>query len=174
MPIELSSPHPRARKPFRVGGRFVLIAFLAFLGVVIGVNTVMLTLALRSMPGVDTRSTYEVSQHFNETIARRDEQDARGWKTDLQVRREGDAAMLTATMTDRDGQPLTGLSVTVRMRHPATTARDRAADLAERAPGLYEARLERIADGSWRLDVEARRAGEEVFLSHGRVMLRER
>lgn len=165
---------PRPRRPFELTGRMVAAMLVLFFGVIVSVNATIMTVALRTMPGVETRSAYEDSQHFNEAIARQQERDARGWKAVATLARQGDGAMLGVALADRLGQPLSGFTATARLRHPATAARDHDVTLSERQPGRYEARFDRIDAGSWILELRARRGEEVVFVSRSRITLPER
>lgn len=165
---------PRSRRPFELTGWMVAAMLVLFFGVIVSVNATILTVALRTMPGVETKSAYETSQHFNEEIARQHERDARGWKAVATLARQGEGASLGATLADRAGQPLSGFTVTGRLRHPATSARDHAVALNERQPGHYEANVERIEAGSWILEWQAKRGEEVVFVSRSRVTLPEK
>jgi len=164
----------RPRRPFKLTGGMVAAMLVLFFGVIVSVNATILTVALRTMPGVETKSAYETSQHFNEEIARQHERDARGWKAVANLSRQGEGATLGVTLADRLGQPLSGLSATARLRHPATSARDHMATLNERQPGRYEATVERAEAGSWILELQTRRGEEVVFVSRSRIILPER
>ncbi|MCV9936979.1 FixH family protein [Boseaceae bacterium BT-24-1] len=173
MPYE--NPAPAApRRPFQLTGGMVAAMLILFFGVIVSVNATILTMALRTMPGVETRSAYEASQHFNEEIARQYERDARGWSAATTLARQGEGATLTVTLVDRSGGPLGGLATSAHLRHPATAARDHDLRLSESRPGRYEARIETIEAGSWILELQAKRGEEVVFVSRSRVSLRER
>lgn len=165
---------PRPRRSFQLTGGMVAAMLVLFFGVIVSVNATILTVALRTMPGVETRSAYETSQHFNEEIARQHERDARGWKATATLARQGEGATLGVTLADRLGQPLSGFTATARLRHPATSARDHAIALSERQPGRYDANIDRIEAGSWLLELQARRGEEVVFISRSRITLPER
>ena len=165
---------PSPRRPFELTGRMVAAMLVLFFGVIVSVNATIMTVALRTMPGVETRSAYETSQHFNEEIARQHERDARGWKAAATLARQGEGATLGVTLADRLGQPLSGFAATARLRHPATSARDHAVTLSEREPGRYEANIERVEAGSWILELQARRGEEIVFVSRSRITLPEK
>lgn len=164
---------PRPRRPFKLTGGMVAAMLVLFFGVIVSVNATILTVALRTMPGVETRSAYETSQHFNEEIARQHARDARGWKAAVALARQGEGAALGVTLVDRAGRPLSGFTATARLRHPATSARDHAVTLNERQPGRYEADLDRVEAGSWILELQAKRGEEVVFVSRSRIILPE-
>lgn len=173
MPIDLPAEPLRARRPFTLTGRMVLLALLGFFAVVAGVNAIMMTAAIRTMPGVDVRSAYETSQNFNGEIARMHAQNERGWQAQAQVlRREGGAAV-TLTLRDHVGVPVTGLSIEARLQHPASRQNDREATLTETAPGLYAASMADVHRGAWTLAIEAKRDGAAMFQSRSRLLLTE-
>jgi len=165
---------PRPRRPFKLTGGMVAAMLVLFFGVIVSVNATILTVALRTMPGIETRSAYEDSQHFNEEITRQHARDARGWKASATVARQGEGATLGVTLADRLGTPLSGFTTTARLRHPATAARDLAVALNEREPGRYDAVVDRIEDGRWVLELQARRGEEVVFVSRSRITLPEK
>lgn len=165
---------PRPRRRFELTGGMVAAMLVLFFGVIVSVNATILTLALRTMPGVETKSTYETSQHFNEEIARQHARDARGWKAEATLARQGDGATLGVTLADSLGQPLSGFTAAARLRHPATAQRDHNTALSERQPGRYEARFDHIEAGAWILELQARRGDEVVFVSRSRIILPEK
>jgi len=173
MPYDTTSAPP-PRRPFVLTGRMVAAMLVLFFGVIISVNATIMTVALRTMPGVETRSAYEDSQQFNAEIARQHERDARGWSAAATLFRQGEGAALTVTLADRLNHPLAGFTTTARLRHPATSARDHELALTEPAPGRYEARFDHIESGAWILELQARRGEEVVFLSRSRVTLGEK
>ncbi|MGE7468762.1 FixH family protein [Bosea sp. NPDC003192] len=162
------------RRPFQLTGGMVAAMLILFFGVIVSVNATIMTMALRTMPGVETRSAYEKSQHFNEEIARQHERDARGWSAAATIIRQGEGATLAVTLADRNGGALAGFVTSARLRHPATSARDRELMLSESRPGRYETRFDRIEAGSWILELQAKRGEEVVFVSRSRVTLAER
>ena len=49
----------------------VLLALLGFFGTVIAVNVVMMTLAISTMPGMETESPYKAGINYNTEIGAR-------------------------------------------------------------------------------------------------------
>lgn len=174
MPIDLTAPvPPRQTQPFRLTGRMVLASMLGFFAVVAGANAVMMTAAIRTMPGVDVKSAYETSQRFNDEIARMREQSARGWNVDAALRQDGANTLIAVSFLDRLGVPVTGLAVEAKLQHPATRAQDRDERLAEQTPGHYAARLPALHAGAWTLAITATRDGAAVFDTRSRVILKD-
>jgi nitrogen fixation protein FixH len=160
------SAHPRT-----ITGRTVLIAIVAFFGVVLGANLTMLKLAIDSMPGTEVDSAYRASLAFNHEIGAAREQAARGWQVTAHVERDGaGAGRVQVEARDRSGAPLTGLAFTARLSHPADKRADRTVALAETSGGTYRARFDELAAGQWDLVLEGGRDGAR-FVSRNRVVL---
>lgn len=172
MPIELPASSRQEPKPPRaVTGGQVLVALIAFFTVIIGVNMVMMTLAIRTMPGIEVRSAYEASQRFNRELEAIVEQDQRGWQVDVATGalRHG---KLAVDVRDKAGAALAGLDVQVRLERPTDARMDRRLTLVAIGDGRYEAAVPDLARGQWLVTVEIREAGERRFLSQRRIELR--
>ncbi len=173
MPIELPAGPAEPRRPFEVTGLLVLASLVGFFLVVAGVNATMMTMAIRTMPGLDAKSAYETSQRFNGEFQRMRAQDGRGWSAEGDVRRVDGGVRIALSMRDRLGAPVTGLRVSVVLEHPATHGLDRAALLTEEAPGLYGIALGEVHAGRWGLGITALQGEETVFVSQNRIALKD-
>lgn len=171
MPFEPAAPVARA--PRQITGRFVLIAFVAFFGTVALVNGIMMTLAIRTMPGLDARNGYDASQRYNGEIAAMRDQTARGWRADVTLKLAGRAAPVTVELKDASGKVLSGLGLSARLSHPADRKIDHLIDLKETAPGRYSAAFPDVTRGAWDVIIEARRGDERLYTSRNRVFLTE-
>lgn len=174
MPIDLTPAQEPPRKEWVITGRFVLVALVLFFVVIAAVNAVMMTMAIRTFPGIDARNGYEVSQRFNKEIAAARAQSERGWDGQAVLERVGgDAAQMRLALTTRDAQPISGLAVEVRLKHPSDRRLDHVLTLNELAPGRYEAATKGLASGAWGLDIEARNGAETVYRLTSRVTLKD-
>ena len=160
------------RDPKELTGRFVLLCFLGFFGVVAAMNVVLIRAATTTFGGVETASSYKAGLAFSREIAAARAQEARHWAVDANlVRSSGDAALLSVTVRDRHGAAPAGITLTGRLAHPADARRDRTIAVREFAPGVFTGNVE--ADpGQWNLVVEVAREGERLFRSKSRVILR--
>jgi nitrogen fixation protein FixH len=155
-----------------LAGRTVLWSLLGFFGVVIGANVVMTTLAIRTMPGLEVDSPYIAGLKYNAEIAAAREQAARGWQVASHVERDPDGhAVVTVEARDRNGQPLTGLAMSVRLARPADKWADRIVALTERGSGFYRGEAVAVVAGAWDVEIEADRGAERMFRSKNRVTL---
>src|SRR5579862_5008109 len=94
-----------------ITGRFVLIAVVSFFAIVIGVNAVMMRLAIATLPGTEVDSAYGASLAYQKEIQAAHEQNARHWKIDAHVDRQASGqATLSINAMDAAGTPLTGLA----------------------------------------------------------------
>ena len=79
----------QAQPPKPLTGRMVLFMMVAFFGVVIGVNLIMMRLAIQTLPGTEVDSAYSASLAYEKEIATARAQSARNWKVDAHVERTG-------------------------------------------------------------------------------------
>lgn len=156
----------------RITGRSVLIAFIAFFGVVGAVNAIMIRAATSTFSGVETESAYQVGLAFNNELAEVARQDARHWRVDAELVRQGPgAADLIVRIRDGQNAPPAATELAVRLAHPADARRDRRVELTEAAAGTFKGRIE-AEPGQWDLYIDARHDGEAMFRSKSRLTLR--
>lgn len=129
----------------RFTGRAMLAAMLAFFGVIIGVNALMLVLAVNSFGGLVVDNSYVASQNFDRDIAAARAQPIHGWTLGIAAGR----GMVAVDMRGAEGAPLRGLSPVFAATRPTHGRGAVEAALTESAPGLYTAVLP-LAPGRWR------------------------
>ena len=66
--------------------RWIPWAFVAFFGVVLAVNAVMIWVAFVTWPGLETTSAYQKGLAYNRTLAASQAQEALGWRVDVEWR----------------------------------------------------------------------------------------
>ena len=153
-------------------GRKVLFMLVAFFGVVIGVNLVMMKFAIQTLPGTEVDSAYSASLAYEKEIVAAHDQDVRKWHVDAQVQRGADgAAMLRIEARDDNGRPLSGLTFQGRFERPTDRRADQAVTLAETGVGIYSGNAALLAPGQWDLVLQGDRAEQRMFLSKNRVLL---
>ena len=155
-----------------ITGRMVFFMMVAFFGVVIGVNLVMMRFAIQTLPGTEVESAYSASLAYEKEIATARDQSARNWRVDARVERSGQGgATLQVEVRDNAGRPMTGLTFQGRFERPTDRRADRPVELAETGIGIYRGNAEAIAAGQWDLVLEGAAAGQRLFLSKNRVLL---
>jgi nitrogen fixation protein FixH len=150
----------------------VLLALLAFFGVVIGVNGVMIALAIGTMPGLENEKPYQAGVAYNAEIEAARAQAGRRWTVASHVTRDAlGRATVRVDARDANGATVGGLTVTARLMRPADQRGDRGIALGERGPGTYEGEATGVAAGAWDVEIEASRASERLFRSHNRIVM---
>ena len=144
-----------ATKPFRLTGWHVLGMFVLFFGTDIAINTVFIVKAVRTFPGEVAGEPYEAGVAFNKTLAERAVESRLGWAAKVeQITPAGHGEAIIVRWADKDGRPLTRLSVTGDIKRPATERQNVSLQFAETEPGLYRA-VASAAPGAWDLSVTA-------------------
>jgi nitrogen fixation protein FixH len=153
----------------RLTGRAVLLYVLAFFGVVIAVNLVMMKLAIDTMPGLEVESSYRAGNAYNAAIAAAKDQLARRWRVEGHLERGADGR---AFLEVDGGAPITGLLLSAQIERPTDKRADRSVTLTERGSGIYRGEAENLAPGQWDVVLEAEKGSERLFRSKNRVKLR--
>ncbi len=158
------------RRP--VTGRTVLVCVLGFFGVVIGVNAIMITLAVSTMPGLEIEKPYQAGLGYNAEIETARAQAARSWSVFGHIDRSaGGGAAVKVEARDATGAPVGGLAVSVKLMRPTDGRADRSIHLGEREKGTYLGAAASVAPGVWDVEIDADRGPERVFLSKNRITL---
>ncbi|MBX6425921.1 MAG: FixH family protein [Variibacter sp.] len=153
-------------------GRAVLIWLLAFFGVVIGANAVLIEAAISTFGGVETASAYKAGLAFNGELAAAQRQQALRWTVTGHAERAADgAAVVELRVATAEGVPPAGVTAKATLAHPADARFDRSVDVAEVAPGVFRGAAA-VQAGQWDLVIDLFRGEERVFRSRNRVMLR--
>ena len=90
-------------------------ALAASMGVVVAVNVAMVSFALHTFPGQAGSDGFDLSNHYDEVLARVQQEQALGW--DVRVL-PGDAGHPVLVLADRSGAPLRGAQVEATAERP--------------------------------------------------------
>jgi len=163
---------PSISKPRQLTGKVVLAMLVTFFGVVFGVNALMMTLAIKTLPGTEVDSAYAASLAYESEIAAARDQDKRGWRVDAHVERKPDGqAALRVEARDKAGLPLAGMKFFGRLERPSDKRFDREIVLAEVGAGVYRGDASGVLPGRWELVLEGDQDGIRMFLSKNRLEL---
>jgi nitrogen fixation protein FixH len=154
---------PGKKRPRELTGRMVLVCFLAFFGVVFGVNGVMVHEALSTFSGVETESSYQAGQMFEHDVAMAKAQDEQHWQIDAKVTHAADGNAHLDVLTRMDA--------TATFERPTDRRLDRRVAVSESAPGHFSGSAA-ISPGQWDLIIELSRQGNRLFRSKNRVVIR--
>jgi nitrogen fixation protein FixH len=146
---------------------------VAFFAVVFTANGVMMKFAIQTMSGTEVDSSYRAGMTFNAEAQAARRQDERAWQVSGHAARNADGgAVVRVEARDKAGLPLTGLTFSAALERPTDKRADRHIALAELQTGLYGGKAADVAPGQWDLVLEADRAGERLFFSKTRVLLK--
>jgi nitrogen fixation protein FixH len=170
---ELPSPlREGRRRPRELTGRMVLVGLLAFFGVVVGANGMLVHKALSTFGGVETDSSYRAGQLFERDVAMAKTQDAQHWQVEAQVTPAADgSALLDIVARDEAGLAVAGIAATATFERPTDRRLDRSVAVSEDKPGHFRGSAA-ISPGQWDLVIELSRQGERQFRSKNRIVLR--
>jgi len=156
----------------KLTGRGVLLWLCGFFGVIFAMNLYFIMVSSRTFRGEDEQKPYLQGMAFNQTLARRAEQQALGWKAVITATRLGDGHVrIEITARDRTGRPVNDVALGGELRHPSDENRDRTLHLTQVTPGIYQAELPGISSGVW--DVLVHSIDEHVpFDAERRVWVR--
>lgn len=170
--VQEPPPAAKARKPREITGGKVFAAFIAFFGVVIGVNMVMARYAVTTFAGVETESSYRAGLAFKGEEDKAAAQDARHWQVDVKIETLPDGQrQLEARARDAAGRPLNALGARAMLARPTDARKDVVSELQPLGEGLYRARTMVAEPGQWTLILDFSQGGERLFRSKNRVQL---
>lgn len=141
----------------RFTGWHMATIMIAFFGVVIAVNVVMASSAVRTFGGVVVDNSYVASQRFNGWLAEARAQDRLGWRVEA---REASDGTLALALRDANG-PIDGALVAVDAQHPLGRLPGRAFTLIGLGAGRYEGR-HALQHGRWQLQIQVRAQGHDA------------
>lgn len=122
----------------------ILVAFFA---VVIVVNALMATIAVRSFGGTVVDNSYVESQKFNRYLAQARVQDRLGWQDAMALDADRHVAL---TLTDARGVAVAGARIAAVAEHPLGRAPDIQLMFHEATPGRYVSDV-RLPAGRWQV-----------------------
>lgn len=122
-------------------GRHVLIGFVSFFAVVIGVNLFMASKAVGTFPGLETKNSFMVSQTFD---AQRDAQAALGWDVAAVLE---DGVMAVAFTDAGSGVPVEVAAIDAVVGRPTSVAEDLHPDFTYRQ-GVFRTPMT-LPGGNW-------------------------
>lgn len=142
--------------------------FIAFFGVVVGVNVIMAYFATSTFSGISTEGAYQKGLTYNQNLAMARAQEALGWtvKTTVKPVDDSDAvkARITVSYRDRDDKAVEGMNVIAKLVRPTAKGADREVVLSPLGNGVYGGDYALALNGVWDMDVVA--LGDGVAYEH--------
>lgn len=160
---------PKGEK--KLTGKHVLIWVLSFFGVMLVANGFFVYYANTSWPGVEVKSSYNVSQNYNQIIKEAKQQDARAWTLNTDLKRSKNDVFLVVQAKDKIGNALLDLDLKSEIGRTITETFDRTVELKPYGEGVYKVNLGSLDPGRWRVKLLAYQRDELKFQSVQQVNL---
>lgn len=146
--------------------------FVGGMAFVVAVNAGMVTMALKTYPGLAHESAFERGLAYNRVLAEVDRQERLGWtlRTTFAPTTAQEGS-LRVQLNDRDGQAISGARLLVTLVRPVGGEASIQIELNEEAIGTYTAPLRLPTSGQWDARVRVARSGEH-FESTQRLFVR--
>jgi nitrogen fixation protein FixH len=148
-----------------------VLAWLSIVVVVVTVNVFMISMAVRTNPGLVESDYYERGRdHERNVISRHDARVALGWTARLEISemRQNSQMPVRLVLADRIGMPVTGIAPTLHLYRASDSSQDQRHTMVEIHPGIYESRPVVPLKGFWELNFTAER-GEDLFEMNRRI-----
>jgi nitrogen fixation protein FixH len=137
-------------------GKHVLLICFSFFGVMLAVNAVFLFFALTTFNGGEGGRAYQAGLEYNHTIAAARAQEMLGWSHRI----EAGERWIVATLTDRAGAPVSGLSVTGEIGRPVADTFTRPLAFSEVRAGVHSAEAGMLDAGNWVVSLAAHKGAQ--------------
>ena len=149
-------------------GRMVMLMLVAFFGLMLLVNGIMATMAVKTFSGLDSDNPFDTGLAYNKEIAAAKAQAALGWAVDLNRSPDGAGTQVTATVKDKAGLPVAGLDVQLHFHHPANRKLDHDVSASPVAEGVY-AGAAQLTPGRWDVEIDLNRDGARQYRSRNQL-----
>lgn len=152
--------------------------FVGLFAIVVGVNGTLFYFANHTFTGLQTESAYDKGLEYNQVLAQEQAQRKLGWQLDarahaaaVQADPAGRTADIVVTWHDRDGRPLSDLSVKAKLLRPTLAGHDTAeTELKSLGGGKYGATIQLDFPGQWDMRLVALQ-GETQFKTTQRLLV---
>lgn len=148
--------------------RWIPWAFVAFFGVVLAANAVMIAVAIATWPGLQTRQAYQRGLAHDAALAAAAAQAALGWRVEFAFEQTAErAGELRLDVADRFGNTLQDAEVQVAFVRPTHDGYDLVVDVPHHYGGRYLHDVALPLAGQWEARVQ-------IAAPDGEYRLRER
>lgn len=154
-------------KSSRITGIHVLIAFILFFGVVIGVNVIFITKATGTFPGLIVQHPFKKGVAYNKTLAQRRAEAMLNWRIHHNITTEDDGVeYFILQVSEADGTPLDGLDVSLHLWQAGNNDADLELQLQPVGNGKYRASItdKELIPGAMRFAGKATRPGDKASM----------
>lgn len=135
--------------------RWIPWMIVAFMGVVVAANGVMVYFATTSFTGLQTEDHYIRGLEYNRVLEAERAEQALGWTVTVEYSSTGvRRGLVVAHAQDGAGAPLDGAVVTARLVRPTQAGHDMVVALAGQGNGVYATEIELPLSGLWDIQTQ--------------------
>ena len=146
--------------------------FVAFFGVVLLANALMIWIAFATWTGLETDDAYQKGLAYNRTLDEAAAQAALGWEVDLELAQKDERTLaLDLVLEGPHGDLIEDAVVSAAFVRPTHEGYDQLVTIPHRYGGEYESLVELPLAGQWELHLTIAAAGE-LWRETRRVYLR--
>lgn len=138
------------------------------MAIVIAVNGGMVYAALHTYPGSAGDDGFDLSNHYDTLLDRRDRQAALGWTATAEIDASGHPVL---AIRDRNGAAIAGAAVQGHAERPVGDKHETPAAFRETAPGAYRSDAVLTLKGQWDLMLSVTVPGHDLVMTR-RVIAR--
>ena len=150
--------------------RFIPWLFVGGMAVVFLANAALIYFAAHSWTGLEVQHPYENGVGYNKALAAQARQEQLGWAIEARLAGPAGRAVLTLTITGRNGQPLTDLEVRAKLERPIGSPETQQLELRPAAGGVYAAAAPALRSGQWDAEVTATRGSDRMLVTRRLVL----
>lgn len=155
------------KKEFQITGRHVLIGFILFFGIIIGVNVIFITKATGTFPGLIVQHPFKKGVAYNKTLEQRRAEAKLQWRVHHNITKEDDGQeYFIVQVQDADGTPLDGLDVNLHLWQAGNNDADLELQLQPMGSGKYKVAItqEEMKAGAMRFAGKATRPVDQASM----------
>ncbi|MCH9765916.1 MAG: FixH family protein, partial [Alphaproteobacteria bacterium] len=134
-------------------GRGVILAFVVFFLLLIGAQAAFITIAVSTHTGLVSQQPYRKGLNYGDRIAQSDKQKKLGWQDAWAL--ADNNQRLVFTLTDGNGQHISGLKLSGSMGRPVHKNDDAVLVFRSNEAGGYQADLPKGLKGAFIVDIKA-------------------
>lgn len=158
------NPAPAVSQGREFTGWHMLGIMIAFFGVIIVVNLIMATSAVRSWSGLVVPNSYVASQEFNEKSKIGKAHAALNWQQHLNY----EDGVFSYSLTDANGAPVKAVGATAVFRRPVNEKEDQILNMLPAANHTLTAQAD-LHDGNWVVEINTYAGLDEPYRQVARV-----
>ena len=146
-----------------------VLGWLGILAVVITVNVIFITVAIKTNPGLVDDDYYEQGRYHDANYQKKMETRSRlGWNISMQTPETinlNTPGNYSVNVVDRVGNPLKGATITMHAYRPSDASADLQTELEKVAEGVFQSKLALPLKGIWDINITVAQGEESLDIS---------